>query len=129
MHAPSRAGWQRHHIVPLELRRHPAVYEYERLIAGVENPTAALPRDRWINRPENNLTMPRTPTTPGGGGMTAHNSAHPQFTGWMETQLDDLWRRFSGTGMPVETFGREFEDIIGRAEVLLGSGRWGPLLR
>ncbi len=31
--------------------------------------------------------------------------------------------------MPVETFAREFEDIIGDAEIKLGSGQWGPKVR
>ena len=124
--APS--GSQLHHLVPLELREHSAVYEYERRIARIDNPRAtASIGERWINQPTNALPMPSDPAAAGASGLTIHRGSHPRYTAWMENQLDQLWYEYSRLGgLTLEEFGRRFEMLVGRAEVRLGSGAWGP---
>ncbi|OUM02005.1 hypothetical protein A8M77_12900 [Variovorax sp. JS1663] len=97
------------------------------MIVGIENPraTADIPR-RWMNSRTNSLPMPASPTAPGAAGLTIHRGSHAQYTGWMETRLDGLWSSYRRGGMTVEQFGRAFEQIVGEAEIMLASGRWGP---
>lgn len=120
--------WQKHHIVPWELREHPAVYEYERLIAKVDNPreTAAIGK-RWINSGDNGLSMPSASTAQDATGWTVHKGSHPRYTSWMEGRLDQLWAERAR--LSTEEFGRRFESLIGEAENKLRTNFFGPKLR
>ena len=124
-------GWQKHHLIPWELRTHDAVYEYERLVAKIDNPQSARNiGKRAINSKFNNLTLPSSENSIGAEGLTIHRGSHLRYPDWIQGRLDTLWTRYrGGRGMPVETFAREFEDIIGDAEIKLGSGQWGPKVR
>jgi hypothetical protein len=121
-YGPKLKGYQDHHIVPWELRNHPAVYEYERQIAGVENPTRDV-RGRWINSAENGLSLPSEPGLSGAEDLAVHSGSHPVYTDWVRSDLDDLWYRYTTRGSPmtIGQFGREFESLVGKFEGRLRS--------
>ena len=124
------AGWQKHHLVPWELRENPAVYEYERLVAKVDNPRAVENLGgRWMNQNPNNLTMPASKGLPGGEEMMIHRGSHPRYTSWMEGRLGQLWHEYRARPLSVEEFARRFEGIVGEAENALRTGVFGEKLR
>ena len=125
--APPSRLWQKHHLVPWELRENPAVYEYERLVAKIDNPRASV-GNRWMNQPTNNLTMPSAKGLPGGEGMAIHRGSHPKYTSWMEGRLGQLWQEYQHKPLSVEEFARRFESLVGEAENALMSGRFGEKL-
>lgn len=125
---PAPEGWQNHHIVPLELREHPAVYEYDRVVMGVDNPRDIRRiGDRFVDSEANNLPMPSTAETAGSSGVTVHRGSHPEYTAYVEGRLDALWAERAN--LSEAEFARRFDAVVGDAEVLLGSGRWGPQMR
>ncbi len=73
-------GWQKHHLIPWELRTHDAVYEYERLVAKIDNPQSARNiGKRAINSKFNNLTLPSSENSIGAEGLTIHRGSHLQI--------------------------------------------------
>jgi hypothetical protein len=117
-------SWEGHHIIPWELREHPAVYEYERLIAGVDNPRATV-AGRAINTEDNAVYLPSSSAVTEGEGMTIHRGSHPHYTSWVESRLDQLWAEYYYGDIELEEFGRRFEGLIGEFESRLISGEIG----
>jgi len=125
---PAPEGWQNHHIVPLELREHPAVYDYDRVVMGVDNPRDIRSiGDRFVDSEANNLPMPSTAETAGSSGVTVHRGSHPEYTAYVEGRLDALWAERAN--LNDAEFARRFDAVVGDAEVVLGSGAWGPQMR
>jgi len=125
--APPSRLWQKHHLVPWELRENPAVYEYERLIAKIDNPRASV-GSRWMNQPTNNLTLPSKKGLPGGEGVTIHRGSHPKYSSWLEGRLGQLWDEYRFKPLSEKEFAARFEDLVGEAENKLMTGAFGERL-
>lgn len=125
---PAPRDWQNHHLIPLELREHEAVYYYDRIVMGVDNPRAIRSiGNRFVDSEANNLPMPGSAEAAGSSGVTIHRSSHPEYTDYVEGRLDALWAERSNLS-DVE-FARRFEALVGDAEIRLGSGAWGSQMR
>ncbi len=97
-------GWQRHHIIPLELRQHPLVermkYEYG-----------------WnINGKKNGVWLPASEGVEGYAGEALHYSSHPHYTKWVGDRLDLLYAEYKAGKISETALPRKFEDLIGEFE-------------
>lgn len=117
-------GYQTHHIIPWEWREHLAVYEYERLIAGVDNPRADT-QGRWMNSKNNGVNLPSSAAVEGAEDLTIHRGPHPKYTAWVDGRLDQLWHRYSSGELDLPKFGREFEGLVGEFENCLRTQCFG----
>lgn len=70
-------SWQGHHLIPWELRSHPAIERVGRLA--------------WnINGRSNGSYLPTSSSVPGAGSRTVHVGSHPQYTARVRAGLDRL---------------------------------------
>lgn len=122
--SPEQRAWEAHHIVPYELRNHPSVYEYERLVKKIDNPKAAV-EGRALNSKESGIHLPSSDKVPAGEGMSIHRGSHPHYTAWIESRLDQLWYEYSYNNLKLDDFAKRYEDLVGEFENKLRTGALG----
>ena len=84
-----KAGWQRHHIYPRELRRRPQIIAFLK---------AVLPHFRLDDFLHNGILLPGCSTVAGSTGLPLHGGPHPRYNDWVAGSIDAIatsWRSSS----------------------------------
>lgn len=108
-----RGDWQTQHIIPLELTEHPLVRKMQH------------EHGFNINGRNNGLHMPTRPGVPGAEGMAIHRGSHQRYTGWVESDLDQLYQAWKAGGVSEKDIRRKFEDVIGKFENVARESSFG----
>jgi hypothetical protein len=114
---PSVTGWQDHHIIPYELRSHPAIEEAAR-------------RGWNMNAGSNGVRLPSSTTVRGTGTQAIHKGSHPGYTLWVENRLDQILQQWRLGAIPdsqlvpaIDALAAEFGTKLSTGKIRLSTNK------
>lgn len=57
--------------------------------------------------------------------MAIHRGSHQRYTGWVESDLDQLYQAWKAGGVSEKDIRRKFEDVIGKFENVARESSFG----